>query len=264
MAIITLTTDWGTKDPYVAVIKGIVLSHLPTATVVDISHEVSPFDYIEAHFILKNAFPYFPKNTIHIIGMEDHFNENKTNPLCIKYQEQYFLGNDTGIFALMFGNIEDGVVEIDISSLENRTFIVRDVLVKAAIHLAKGGQLEDLGEKKTDLNEKIISNPVYENNCIRGYVSYVDSFGNLITNISEELFSKSREGRRFAIVLKTKSQYIKEISYSYNHAKDNSIFAYFNSENYLEISMGMDKAAKMLNMRFGDLIRIEFDVSSNR
>ncbi len=264
MAIITLTTDWGMKDPYVAVIKGIIISHLPTASVVDISHEVSPFDYIEANFILNNSYPYFPKNTIHIIGMEDHFNENKTNPLCIHYQDHYFLGSDTGIFSLMFGKLEEGIVEIDISSLENRTFVVRDVLVKAAIHLAKGGHLDDLGERKNNIIEKIIPEASYENNNIRGYVIYIDNFGNLITNISQELFDKARDGRKFTIVLKTNNQYIKELSNSYNHASDNQMFAYFNSENFLEISMGMDKAAKMLNMRFGDSIRIEFDVNTNR
>jgi len=264
MAIITLTTDWGTKDPFVAIVKGILLTHLRTANVVDISHDVSPFDYIEANYILKNSFPYFPKGTIHIIGMEDHFNEAHTNPLCIKYDEHYFLGNDTGIFSLMFGKIEDDIVEIDITSLENKTFVVRDVLVKAAIHLAKGGHLDDLGERKNNLVARIIPDATYEHNSIRGFVTYVDSFGNLITNITKLLFDKSREGRRFTIVLKTQSQYIKSISNSYNHAKENTMFAYFNSENNLEISMGMDKAAKMLNMRFGDSIRIEFDVDSNR
>jgi S-adenosylmethionine hydrolase len=264
MAIITLTTDWGTKDPFVAMIKGIILSQFPDAKVIDISHEVSPFDYIEAHYILKNSYPYFPKNTIHIIGMEDHFNENDTNPLCIHFKEHYFLGNDTGIFSLMFGKLEDGIVEIDISSLENRTFIVRDVLVKAAIHLAKGGQLDDLGERKASLVEKIIPEAAYEHNSIRGYVTYIDNFGNLITNISEELFGRAREGRRFTILLKTHNHYIKTISNSYNHAKDNTMIAYFNSEGFIEISMGMDKASKMLNMRFGDSIRIEFDVDSNR
>ncbi len=264
MAIITLTTDWGTKDPYVAVIKGIILSALPGTNVVDISHEVNAYDYIEAHYILNSAYPYFPKNTIHVIGMEDHFNDRKTNPLCIKFNEHYFLGNDTGIFSLMFGRLENDIVEIDISPLKNRTFVVRDVLVKAAIHLAKGGQLDDLGERKDNIIERIIPSAIYEHNSIRGYVTYIDSFGNLVTNISEKLFESAHEGRKFTIVLKTNSQYITRISNSYNQAKDNQMFAYFNSEGFIEISMGMDKAAKMLNMRFSDSIRIEFDVNTNR
>src|SRR5665213_291382 len=91
MAIITLTTDWGTRDYYIAIIKGIIYSNLPDAKIVDISHDISSFDYLEAQHVIKNAYPYFPPKTVHLIGLENHSGKLNSNPIAINYKDQFFV-----------------------------------------------------------------------------------------------------------------------------------------------------------------------------
>ena len=262
MAIITLTTDWGTRDYYIAIVKGIIYSNLPDAKIVDISHDINSFDYLEAQHVIKNAYPYFPAKTVHLIGLENHSGKGNTNPVAIYYNEQFFLGQDDGIFSLLFGQLTSGIVEIDVSHIENQMFLVRDVLLKAAIHLAKGGMIEDLGQVKTGIIQLMLPNPTFENNCIRGSVVYIDKFENIVTNITKELFDKVRNGRKFTILLNHK-YYIHKISTSYNDVGEAELLAYFNSEDYLEISMNLGKTASMFNLDVHKPIRVEFDDNSN-
>jgi S-adenosylmethionine hydrolase len=258
MAIITLTTDWGTKDYYIAMVKGIIYSNLPDAKIVDISHDLKPFDYVKSHHVIKNAYPYFPPKTVHLIGFENYSERKNPNPIAINYDGQFFLGNDNGIFSLLFGELTEGIVEIDSSAIENRMFLVRDVLLKAAIYLAKGGSMEDLGKKKNELIHRLIPNPTFENNVIRGSVIYIDSFENIVTNISKQLFESVRNGRKFTILLGHKN-YIHRLSTSYSDVSEAELLAYFNSEDYLEIAMNQGKTASLFNMDVLKPIRIEFD-----
>ena len=262
MAIITLTTDWGTRDYYIAIVKGIIYSNLPDAKIVDISHDISPFDFLEAQHVIKNAYPYFPPKTVHLVGLENHSGKGNSNPIAIYYKDQFFLGQDDGIFSLIFGELTDGIVEIDVSHIENKMFLVRDVLLKATIHLAKGGSIEDLGQKKNSIMQRMLPSPAFENNSIRGSVVYIDNFENIVTNISKELFDKVRNGRKFNILLNHK-YYIHRLSTSYNDVGEAELLAYFNSEGFLEISMNLGKTASMFNLDVHKPIRIEFDDNTN-
>jgi S-adenosylmethionine hydrolase len=262
MAIITLTTDWGTRDYYIAIVKGIIYSNLPDAKIVDISHDISSFDYLEAQHVIKNAYPYFPSKTVHLIGLETNSGKGNSNPIAINYKDQFFLGNDNGIFSLLFGELTEGIIEIETSHIENKMFLVRDALLKAAIHLAKGGSIEDLGHKKDSIMQRMLPSPTFENNSIRGSVVYVDRFENIVTNISKELFDKVRNGRKFTILLNHK-YYIHRLSTSYNDVGEAELLAYFNSEGFLEISMNLGKTASMFNLDVHKPIRIEFDDNTN-
>ncbi|MEI6815127.1 MAG: SAM-dependent chlorinase/fluorinase [Bacteroidota bacterium] len=264
MPIITLTSDWGTKDPVAAIIKGIILSNIPNAVIVDISHEIASFDYMQAHYVLKAAFPFYPKNTIHLVGLENNNNKESPNPVAIKFMDQYFIGNDIGIFSLMFGDITEDIVEIDVSVLENRMFLVGEVLVKAAIHLARGGKLEDLGTKKDKLTKSLLPLPRFESNSITGNVIYIDKFENLITNISKELFEKVGQGRKFNIIPKSPRNNFRRFAKAYYDINEAELFAYFNTEDLLEIAMSLANAASLLGVKVNDNVRIEFDDSSNR
>src|SRR5665213_139873 len=262
MAIITLTTDWGTRDYYIAIIKGIIYSNLPDAKIVDISHDISSFDYLEAQHVIKNAYPYFPPKTVHLIGLENHSGKLNSNPIAINYKDQFFVGHDDGIFSLIFGELTDGIVEIDVSHMENKMFLVRDVMLKAVIHLAKGGSMDDLGTKKNSIAQRMLSTPAFEKNSIRGSVVYVDKFENIVTNISKELFDKVRNGRKFNILINHK-YYIHRLSTSYNDVGEAESVSYFNSEGFLEISMNLGKTASMFNLDIHKPIRIEFDDNTN-
>src|SRR6476661_7302001 len=135
MGIITLTTDLGSKDFYQAALKGSILSLLPTVNIVDITHEVSAFNIPQAAFLLKNSFHYFPKDTVHLIGIDSVFNE-ETRYLALKYKDHYFVGSDNGISSLLFDSEPEEMVELNImQDLKFLHFPLSDIFAKAATHL---------------------------------------------------------------------------------------------------------------------------------
>ena len=148
MAIITLTTDLGTKDYYLSTIKGAILTQFPDARIIDISNEVTKFDILQASFIVKNAYKSFPEGTIHIIGVNPE-NTVETSHIAIKVDGHYFIGADNGMFSLMFDKLPDKIVELTIQpDIGFQTFPTNDVFVKAACHIARGGTLEVIGKEK--------------------------------------------------------------------------------------------------------------------
>ena len=142
MAIITLTSDWGTSDYYTAAVKGVILSQIPNATIVDISHEISHYNIAEAGFIMRNCYRNFPDGTIHILAVETI--ESDQNPhVVVKAKGQYFVGTDNGIFSHILDNEFDEAVYIDVEQDTNLyTFSTRDRFAKVAIMIAKGEPLK--------------------------------------------------------------------------------------------------------------------------
>ena len=136
---ITLTTDMGLKDYYVATLKGAIYSELPDAKIIDISHNIPPFDITNAAFVIKNSFKHFPKNTIHVIGI-DAEPSDLTRHIIVETQDQYFIGADNGIFSLIFDKQPDGVWEINLKTDgDEYSFPTKNIFIKAACHLARGG-----------------------------------------------------------------------------------------------------------------------------
>src|SRR6201746_1857313 len=202
MAIITLTTDLGDKDIYQAALKGSILKLLPAVNIVDITHSVAAFNVQQAAFILKNSFYYFPDETVHLIGIDTVYNSD-TKYLAVRYKNHYFVGSDNGIFSLMFNAEPDVRVEINImQDLKFLHFPLADIFVKAACHLAKGGALNDIGLPVSTIEKKMNLQPVVEKNIIKGAVIYIDSFQNVITNVTKEFFNKIQQGRRFVLYFK--------------------------------------------------------------
>ena len=258
MAIITLTSDWGLKDYYVAVVKGAILTEHPEANIVDISHLVPPFDIIQASFILKNVYRNFPKGTIHVIGVNTQLEENVSH-IVIYVNGHYFIGADNGIFSLIFDEQADKIIELTTAETSGKfTFPTKDVFVKAACHIAKGGAIEDLGKPKKDFWERIMLRPTVDESAIRGNVIYVDSYENVITNISRQLFAEVGKGRSFTIFLKKLEYEINSINTSYSGVPEGEKLALFNTMELLEISMNQGKAASLLGLKQNDTIRIEF------
>src|ERR1700761_2911452 len=189
MAIITLTTDLGDKDIYQAALKGSILKLLPSVNIVDITNSISAYNIQQAAFILKNSFYYFPDATVHLIGIDTVFNE-ETKYLAIKYKNHFFVGADNGIFSLMFDAEPDEMVELNImQDLKFLHFPLADIFVKAACHLADGGKMAKIGVPVPDIERKMNLQPAVEKNLIKGVVIYIDSFQNVITNISKDFFT---------------------------------------------------------------------------
>lgn len=257
MAIITLTTDLGSKDFYQAALKGGILSILPTANIVDITHEVPSFNISYAAFVLKNSYPYFPKNTVHLIGIDSVYNE-KTKYVALRYKDHFFVGADNGIFSLLFDEKPDEIVELNImQDLKYLHFPLVDIFVKAAIHLAKGGKLKDIGITAGDIEQRMLLHPVIERDIIRGSVIYIDTFCNVITNITKDLFTKIQRNRDFTLYFR-KSETITQLSWHYNEVPEGEKLCLFGISNHLEIAINKGKASGLLGLHLSDIVRVEF------
>lgn len=257
MPIITLTSDWGHSDHYIGAVKGSILSLLPDVKIIDISHQVAPFNIEQAAFILKNCYKNFPKGTIHIIGVNTE--ESDKNPHTVVFiNDHYFIGTDNGIFSMIFDKPPKKIIELNImQDSDYFTFSTRDRFVKAAIHIAEGKKIEDLGVERKKVNEKILFKPAVEKNIIKGIIIYIDSFENVITNITEQLFKKIGKGRKFSVLFRGES--INKIYKSYNDVPVGEIVAIFGSNGHLEIAINQGNASGLLGLGINDTVMIEFE-----
>lgn len=257
MAIITLTTDLGTKDFYQAALKGSILNLFPAVTIIDITHEVPAFNISYAAYILKNAYTYFPEGTVHLIGIDSVFNE-KTRYLAIKHNGHYFVGADNGIFSLLFRDIPTEIVELDI--MQDLKFLhlpLLDIFVKATVQLAKGSTLQEIGIPTEQIEVRGTIQPVIDKDMIRGSVIYIDNFSNVITNITKELFTKVQKNRDFTLYFR-KNETIKQLSWHYNEVAEGEKLCLFGMSNHLEIAINKGKASGLLGLHVNDIVRIEF------
>lgn len=257
MAVITLTTDLGYKDFYQAALKGSILTIMPEVNIIDITHSISAFNISQAAFVLKNAFHYFPNKTVHLIGIDSVYNAN-TRYLALEYRGHYFVGSDNGIFSLMFEEAPTTVVELNImQDLKYLHFPLTDIFAKAACHLAAGKPIEEIGIPVHELEEKVYLQPVIEKDLIKGSVIYIDSFQNVITNISKDLFSQVQRNRPFVLTFK-RNEKITNLSWHYNEVPEGEKLCLFGISNHLEIAINKGNASGLLGLHLGDIVRVEF------
>lgn len=275
MSIVTLTTDFGIKDHFTANIKGAILSELPEANIVDISHQISPFNILEAAYIIQNSYRSFPLGTIHIIGVDSELNpENKH--LVVKFEGQYFICADNGIMSMACLNIEpEKIVEINIHDKLITNFSVLDVFVKVACHISRGGKLEVIGKSISKIKSvKNLTPFINESkNQIIGNVIYIDNYGNVITNITKSFFREISKSREFEISVrnykfkKIHSKYSDIVNFSIDQSKrnnDGQALAIFNSSLNLEIAIyksnpvNFGTAASLMGLNVLDTVTINF------
>jgi len=278
MAIITLTTDFGLKDPSTGAVKGAILSELESVNIVDISHNVSPFHITEAAYIIKNAYSSFPKGTIHIIGVDSEITpENKH--IAIQLDDHFFICANNGIMSLIAAEIKpQRVVEVNIHNAIETNFPVLDVFVKVACHIARGGTLEVIGKSIPEVKQIKKLNPFINDNQdqIIGHVMYIDTYGNVVTNISRKLFESVGKGRPF--LLNARSTSFSTIHESYSDAinfdtpkeqqkreEEGKKLAIFNASNYVEVAIyksnpnTVGSASTLFGLQLMDTINIKFD-----
>jgi S-adenosylmethionine hydrolase len=276
MSIITLTTDFGTKDHFVGAVKGTIYGELPDARIVDISHHISPFNITETAYILKNAYKSFPDGSIHIIGVDSELNaENKH--IALKLDNHYFICPDNGVISLLASEIKpEKIVEINIHDRIETSFPVLDVFVKVACHIVRGGTLEIIGKIIPEFKKIVELQPTIGpgNNSISGNIIYVDNYGNSISNISKKLFQDIGKGRAYEVIAnkytfsKIYAKYSDIVDFTLpkeQRQKDGSKLAIFNSANYLEIAMyrsNLDTvggAWSLLGLNYRDIITVKFE-----
>lgn len=269
MGIITLTSDLGNQDNYVASVKAAILSQAPQATIVDISHEVRSFDINAAAFLLRGVWQQFPIGTVHVIGINPELKIDQPH-VIVHYLGHYFVGADNGIFSLILDEIPEDVYEINLSQGADWTFPMRGVFATAAAHLSKGGSPEFLGRRSSGIREATIPTPSAESDLIRGHVIYIDHYGNVFTNITKSLFDTAHYGRNFAIVFKSSGFAIQKISHYYTEVVEGERLAMWSSGGHLMIAIhggASDHgggASDLFGLQIGDSIRIDFYGDKNR
>jgi len=264
MAIITLISDMGLKDYYVASIKGAILSQSPDATIIDISHNVPAFDIAQASFILRNTYADFPEGTIHIVSVNPEEDED-TEHMVVKHNGHYFIAADNGIFSLMFDGPPKEIFVLNLSQESDQlTFPTKHVFVKAACHLARGGTPEVIGKKSKSVKELSQFRAVIDGSTIKGAVIFIDSYGNIVTNIDRSTFKSVGKGKPFTIFFKRSRYDIKKIDKKYNDVPEGEKVALFSAGGFLEIAInrGVEGSGGGANKLFGlkmyDTIRVEF------
>ena len=275
MSIITLTTDYGNKDYSVSELKAKIYNEITDVRIVDVSHNISPFNLTEAAYIIKSAYRHFPKGSIHIIGIESDLTPENAH-IAMKFDDNYFIGADNGIFSMIIGDFKaDSMVEINIHKNYNNTITANDVFVKIATHISREGKLEVIGKKIDSIKEIKDIKPVVsnDNNQIIGSVIYIDNYGNVVTNITEKIFDKIAKSRPFTIYARNVkfdriyNTYSDAIDYSISKDKreeDGKKIALFNNLGYLELSIyksnpsTVGSASTLFGLGYRDQISVHF------
>jgi|TARA_B110000014_G_scaffold262751_1_gene257481 hypothetical protein len=275
MAIITLTTDFGLKDHYVAAVKGAIYSEIPDITIVDVSHKVTPFNYNEASYIIKNTYQNFPKGTIHIIGVDSE-TSTETQHIAMLLDGQYFICANNGILSVLNTTKHpEKVIEITTHQNINDNFPVKNVFTKIACHLARGGNLDVIGRPFDALKEVTNIMPVVNSDktLIIGHIQYIDNYGNIISNITKELVTSIANGRKTKVTIRSFvfeniiNSYGGFINYNIPKEKridDGKKIALYNSNNYLEIALYKSSletsggASTLLGISSRDTISVTF------
>ena len=258
MAIITITSDWGTKDYYAAAVKGTILSMLPTATIVDVTHEIEPFNVAQAGFTLKNCYHCFPQGTIHIIAV-DTIESTECPHVVVRAEGQYFISTDNGIFShILDGKYEEAVCIDVMQDSDFFTFASRDRFAKVAVMIANGEPLTSIGEPRLRLNPGGTFCAVARDNTLEGVVMHIDSYDNLITNITKEMFERERRGRDFTIMVKGDLYTVDEISDSYLDVDVVDLVAIFGTHGYLELALNKAKLASLCGIEPKSTIKVVF------
>ena len=256
--IITLTTDFGYRDHYAASLKGTLLRLFPGIQLVDVTHGITPFNYMEAAFILRSAFPKFPEGSIHLIGV-DAEGGARQNTLIMEYGGHLFLAPDNGVLSLIKGAAPGQCYRVDHELLpplsSGRSFLAQMRLAPVAAMLASGKTPSELGEL-FPMRESLWGEPSLIDGSMRGVIQHIDRFGNAITNIHRDAFMEAKGDRSFEIFIRNVR--IQRIVTTYGDVGKGDAMAIFSENDYLELAIREGSAAQLLGLKVQDMLTIEF------
>lgn len=261
MAIITLLTDFGTKDEYVGVMKGVILSIHPAAAVVDLTHEIAPQDILQAAFILDAATSCFPIGTVHLAVVDPGVGSARA-AVAVRSAGHMFVAPDNGLLTLIIAKGVDGVRRIENDHLFRKpvsaTFHGRDIFAPVAAHLSAGLDFEILGPEISAESLVRVHPDIVERlgeNKIEGCVVAIDRFGNLMTNITArtvEMLQRRFPDQKIGVLLG--QRFIPTLHQTYSAVNVHQLLALIGSRGYLEISANMASAADQLGLGRGDRV----------
>jgi S-adenosyl-L-methionine hydrolase (adenosine-forming) len=256
--VITLLTDFGAGDHYVAAMKGVLLGICPGAKLVDISHEIAPFAIAEAAFTLEQTWRYFPRGTVHLIVVDPGVGSER-RPILVDAGGHRFVAPDNGVLTMLFASTPLHKVRAITASRYfrepvSKTFHGRDIFAPAAARLACGLSSARLGPRIDNYLQLDFAEPVRQGRRWTGSILKIDRFGNLITNFDSATLEQIA-GQRFRIKVGTRN--ITKLATHYSEVPEGELFAIAGSAGFLEISMNLGSAAQTAAARPGGNVEIQ-------
>ena len=256
MAIVTLLTDSGESDHYVAAIKARVLSTNPGLTLVDISHHILPSDIAHGAYVLRSVFREFPKGSVHLVAVNSTGSSGDAF-IALQLEDHFLVGVDNGLLGLISEKPHQNLVELNAINPIVSSFPERDILAPAAARLASGVSILTLGKsletykKMTDRHVKATKKQIL------GHVIRVDGYGNLITNIQKDTFDTLIKGKVFTVQFG--GEKFRRIHSNYHQADQGDCFLLFNSLGLLEIGIYKGNASELLGLSYDSPVNVLFE-----
>ena len=248
MPLLTLTSDIGSQDFLVGAIKGQLLSTNPNFNIVDISHDLSPFNYPQAAYVCRNAIKNFPDGTFHLV-LVNLFDQRPEHLLLVNYNNQYIGCADNGLITMILEEVPQNIVALSLNkSAQKNTLYCASVFAKAFDQILAGESFEKIGDPNISIEVKNPLRALLGNNWIEGQIIFIDNFENVIINITKDEFEEQRRGRSFKIVFK-RDEIIDKISDTYADVTESEKLALFNSAGYLEIAINKGNAAGLFGLQ---------------
>jgi len=256
MAIVTLLTDSGEGDHYVAAIKARILGINPATKIVDISHKILPCDIAHAAFVLNSVFRDFPTGTVHLVGVDATGNRGDIF-IALQVENHFFIGVDNGLFGLITDKPQQSLIELNTVNPVVTSFPEKDIFAPAAAKLASGGAITDLGRPLGAFKKMIGRFVKATKKQISGHVIRVDNFGNLVTNIPKDTFYALVQSKTFTAQFG--GEKLKRIHSNYHQTDQGECFLIFNSLGWLEIGIYKGNASELLGLSHDSPVTITFD-----
>jgi S-adenosylmethionine hydrolase len=261
-SVITLTSDFGHKDPFVGIMKGVILNINPFVNIVDITHEISPQNILEAAITIEMSFETFPYKTIHVVVVDPGVGSVR-RPILVITDHYYFIGPDNGIFSQIYRLRNETLSVVHITSEHyfmpdrSATFHGRDIFAPVAAWLSKGIDSSKFGDPINDYVSINVPVPIIqEENIVEGEVIYIDRFGNAATNIKAQTMEnilKDKTGRRLKVLVKGKEAPFKNY---YADAEDQGLYSLINSFGYLEFFVFRGNASLEFGIAVGEKVEL--------
>lgn len=252
MTVVTLLSDFGISDSYVAEMKGVILSRTPSAVLVDVTHSIFPGDIRSAAYILGRAWPRFPQGTVHLVVIDPGVGTSRA-PLALSAHGHRFVGPDNGVFTPVLHDAEVEAVVLPIPEIAAPTFHGRDLFAPAAAALAGGTPLASLGQPFSGMPARLAyTQPHQEGKSLVGEIVYIDRFGSLITNLTADMVPPTA-------TLEVEDLNVGPLRRTYHDVTNGGLLAYVGSGGEIEIAVRNGSAARRLGIGVGGRVRARLE-----
>jgi hypothetical protein len=247
MPLLTLTSDIGAQDYLVGAVKGTLLSISPSFQLVDISHQLLPFNDPQAAYVVRSAVKHFPPGTFHLV-LVNLFQHKPEHLLMVQHNDQYLCIADNGLITMILEETPQQVVALALDKNKPRnTLHCAEVFARAVLQIESGKKLSELGDDSVSIHVRNPLKPMITNQYIEGQIIFIDQFENVVVNITREEFEEQRRGRSFRIIFK-RDEVIDQVSETYADVTEGDKLALFNAAGYLEIAINKGNAAGLFGL----------------